>query len=105
MKSSPLFWLAQRRVTKIAVGVILVAALVLLIEAVYVMWSGWAFSESILGGRIQPRTIRLFILMLLISAALLRKYADRCTAFRITFGLLVAAFSILACRISIEFTW
>ena len=80
MKSSPLFWLAQRRAARVAVGVILVSALVLVVEAAFVMLSGWAFSETILGGRIQTRTFVLAILMFLLSAALLDKYADRGTA-------------------------
>lgn len=105
MKSSPLFWLAQRRVTKVSIGVILVVALVLLIEAVYVMSSGWTLGESILGGRVRPRTVGLFVLMIPVSAALFRKYADSSTAFRIAFGVCVAAFSLLACWFSIEFTW
>ena len=105
MKSSPLFYFVQRRAIGVAVAVILVAALVLLIESAFVMSSGWAFGESILGGRIQPRTFGLAILMLSISATLFDRYADRTTAFRVAFGLCVLFFSILACWFSIEFTW
>jgi hypothetical protein len=105
MKSSPLFWLARRRTSKVIVGVILVSALVLLIEAVYVMASGWAFGESILGGRIRLRTVGLFMVMILFSAGLLHKYADRSKAFQITCGLCVVVFSLVACWFSIVFTW
>jgi len=103
MNPSALFWLAQRRTSRVVLGTILVSALVLVIEAVFVLSSGFAFRESILGGRIQPRTVGLFIYVISLSAVLFHKFADRATAFRIAFALCVIVFSLIACRLSLAF--
>ena len=85
--------------------VLTVVALVLLIEAVFVMSSGWEFRESILGGRIRERTVGLFILGVPLLASLFWKYADRPVAWRILFGLGLVLFMMFACWFSIVFTW
>jgi hypothetical protein len=104
-KTSQVFWLLQRRIIKVLVGVGLILALVLLLEAVFVMVSGWEFSETVLGGRIKMPTAILFVFVALTSLSLLEKYADNYRAFRISFGLCVLIFSALACWLSVEFSF
>jgi hypothetical protein len=84
---------------------ILVAAIVILAEAIFVMASGWNFHESILGGRIKIGTAILFVAQLAISGALLSKYSFFPKARRIALTICTVSFAILACCISVEFTW
>jgi hypothetical protein len=84
---------------------ILVAAVVLLTEAVFVMSSGWSFHESILGGRIRVGTVILFVAQLAISRALLVKYLLFPKARRIALTICTVVFAVIACWISVEFTW
>ena len=84
---------------------ILVAAVVLLTEAVFVMSSGWSFHESILGGRIRFGTVVLFVAQLAISRALLVKYSFSPKARRIALTICTVVFAVIACLISVEFTW
>jgi hypothetical protein len=102
--SSPAHWYEHPTIA-ISLGVILVAALVLLIEAVFVMSTGWAFVESILGGRITWRAILLLLFMPLTTASLLNHYRARPKSQRVAFTLCVVGFAIIACWISVEFTW
>jgi hypothetical protein len=84
---------------------ILVAAVVLLTEAVFAMSSGWSFHESILGGRVRFGTVVLFFAQLAISRALLVKYSFFPRARRIALTICTVAFAVIACLISVEFTW
>lgn len=94
----------RQRVSQVAIGVILVTALVLVIEASYVMLAGWTFSESIIGGRIHTATVVLLIFLLALTTALLHKFADRQIAFRIAFWSCVIVFAVIACLISVDFS-
>lgn len=84
---------------------ILVAAVVLLTEAIFVMSSGWSFYETILGGRIRVGTVVLLVAQLAISRALIAKYAFFPKARRVALTVCTIAFAVIACGISIEFTW
>ena len=84
---------------------ILVAAVVLLTEAVFVMSSGWSFHETILGGRVRFGTVILFVAQLAISRALLAKYSFFPKARRIALTICTVVFAVIACWISVEFTW
>jgi hypothetical protein len=84
---------------------ILVAAVVLLIEAIFVMAIGWSFHESILGGRIRFGTVIMFIVQLAISRALIAKFAFFPKARRIALTICTVVFAVIACWISVEFTW
>jgi hypothetical protein len=84
---------------------ILVVAFVLLTEAIFVMSSGWSFHESILGGRIRFGTVILLLAQLLISRALIAKYAFFPKARRVALTICTVVFAVIACGISIEFTW
>ena|SRR5579859_3413489 len=97
-------WMRQPA-TLAVFGVVLVTALVLVIEAVFVMSSGWRFGESILGGRVKARTVVLLLLMLPTTGFTMYRLASRPAACRIAFAICVAVFAILAYWFSVEFTW
>ena len=83
----------------------LAGVVVLLVEAAFVLITGWPFHQSILGGRIKPGTIVWFVLLLVISRALLRKYSDRPRARCVAFAICIIVFAGIACGLSIEFAW
>jgi hypothetical protein len=84
---------------------ILVAAVVLLTEAIFVMASGWSFRETVLGGRIRFDTVIMFVVQLAISRALIAKYAFFPKARRVALTVCTVIFAVIACWISVEFTW
>jgi hypothetical protein len=97
--------LMQRPAIGATLCVLFTAVLVLVIEAVFVLSTGWAFGESILGGRISLRTALLFVLMLPTTAATMHRFVSRPAAQRFAFVICVAVFAALACWFSVEFSW
>jgi hypothetical protein len=84
---------------------ILVATVVLLTEAIFVMASGWRFHETILGGRIGFIKVVLLVFQLAISRALMVKYMFFPTARRVALTICTIIFAIILCRLSVGFTW
>jgi hypothetical protein len=104
LRSSPSVPLLERPSVTLALGVILASAMVLLIEAVFVMSTGWAFAESILGGRLKWNSLLLLLFMPCTTAALLNHFRARPAAQRWAFVACVVAFAACACWFSVEFT-
>jgi hydrogenase/urease accessory protein HupE len=95
----------QQSAILVVLGVVLATALVLVVEAIFVISTGWAFGNSILGGRVKARTVVFLLFMLPTTALAMYRFASRPTTYWIAFAICVAVFATLACWFSIEFTW